>query len=341
VEPYVHAEWSQHDADVLTNYFRQVNQHKGQLKLLLSEIDFLTNFARHHDTVVYAGAECGSHLPILARMFKDLQLSWHLFDPSPFDKSVYDWQESCRQQLKDPAFDDDNDDGHDQGPAKSKSDSDDDKSSPREKIIIPFVKVHHRSFTAQDAQSFVARDGRHMLFISDIRTLPFTRARSSESRSSTPVFPEDEQVMHDQAMQREWVLGPMQPRAACLKFRGPYTYRENEHLREFWDLQGELRVQAWARANSTELRLVCTWPYRLKRYDSQHLEEAMAYYNRHDRVEGMNDSKLQDFVLSKYQNFWLLSEATKSEGMKAFRSFENEHDSSSSRGKGNAKTSQR
>jgi hypothetical protein len=77
----MHAEWSQHDADRLTNYFRQVNQHKGQLKLLLSEIDFLTDFARHGDTVVYAGATCGSHLPILARMFKDLRLSWHLFDP--------------------------------------------------------------------------------------------------------------------------------------------------------------------------------------------------------------------------------------------------------------------
>jgi hypothetical protein len=59
VEPYMHAEWSQHNADRLMNYFRQVNQHKGQLKLLLSEIDFLTDFARHGDTVVYAGAACG------------------------------------------------------------------------------------------------------------------------------------------------------------------------------------------------------------------------------------------------------------------------------------------
>jgi hypothetical protein len=194
--------------------------------------------------------------------------------------------------------------------------------------------MNHSSFTAQDARSFVAKDGRHMLFISDICTLPFTRSRSSEPRSSLStspaavLFPEDEQVMNDQAMQRDWVMGLMQPRAACLKFRGPYTYRENDHLREFWDLQGELRVQAWARANSTELRLVCTWPYKLKKYDSQHLEEAMAHYNRHSRVEGNNDSKLQDFILFKYQAFWLLSDATKSEGLKAFRAFENKHGSS-------------
>ena len=56
-------------------------------------------------------------------------------------------------------------------------------------------------------------------------------------------------------------------------------------------------MQAWAGPNSTELRLVCQKPYNpRKRYDSKHLEEAMAWYNR----RGRNDMQLQRLILSRY-----------------------------------------
>lgn len=55
--------------------------HFGQRKLLMSEIEFLTMHARRHDTVVYAGAAPGTHIPLLVWMFRSLELTFVLVDP--------------------------------------------------------------------------------------------------------------------------------------------------------------------------------------------------------------------------------------------------------------------
>eukprot|EP01119_Soliformovum_irregulare_P024019 TRINITY_DN8521_c0_g1_i2.p1 TRINITY_DN8521_c0_g1~~TRINITY_DN8521_c0_g1_i2.p1 ORF type:complete len:421 (+),score=88.91 TRINITY_DN8521_c0_g1_i2:84-1346(+) len=63
---------------------RSVN-HWGQRKLLLSEIEFLTEFAPPDATdilVVYAGAAPGSHIPYLSSLFP--HVSFDLWDPAPF-----------------------------------------------------------------------------------------------------------------------------------------------------------------------------------------------------------------------------------------------------------------
>ena len=59
--------------------FKYQNYHWGQLKLLLSEIDFLINFSGKSKVVVYAGAAPGNHIPFLARMFPDR--IFILYDP--------------------------------------------------------------------------------------------------------------------------------------------------------------------------------------------------------------------------------------------------------------------
>jgi hypothetical protein len=53
--------------------------HLGQLKLLVSEIEFLTPFYGRSLRVVYAGAAPGLHMPILARMFPTMHFV--LVDP--------------------------------------------------------------------------------------------------------------------------------------------------------------------------------------------------------------------------------------------------------------------
>ena len=58
--------------------------HYGQRKLLLTEVDFLTDFARRGDTVVYAGSAPGTHIPYLASLFRPLQLKFELYDPRDF-----------------------------------------------------------------------------------------------------------------------------------------------------------------------------------------------------------------------------------------------------------------
>lgn len=68
--------------------------HWGQKKLLLSEIQFLTNVCKKLNTkslkdyaVVYAGAAAGYHFPILYNLFPEL--IWILYDPGKFSKESY------------------------------------------------------------------------------------------------------------------------------------------------------------------------------------------------------------------------------------------------------------
>jgi hypothetical protein len=56
--------------------------HWGQRKLLMSEIEFLTTYARSGMTVVYAGAAPGTHLSYLSNLFP--YVTFELYDPAPF-----------------------------------------------------------------------------------------------------------------------------------------------------------------------------------------------------------------------------------------------------------------
>lgn len=60
---------------------RSVN-HWGQRKLLLSEIEFLTNYSSANDTVVYVGAAPGTHIKWLSDLFP--KLKFILYDPADF-----------------------------------------------------------------------------------------------------------------------------------------------------------------------------------------------------------------------------------------------------------------
>lgn len=55
--------------------------HWGQMKLLLSEIEFLTPYYGKEFHVIYAGASPGVHIPVLARMFPTMKFI--LVDPQP------------------------------------------------------------------------------------------------------------------------------------------------------------------------------------------------------------------------------------------------------------------
>lgn len=56
--------------------------HIGQRKLLIMEIEFLTNWAEPGDIVIYAGAAHGGHHEILSLLFKDVLFL--LYDPGDF-----------------------------------------------------------------------------------------------------------------------------------------------------------------------------------------------------------------------------------------------------------------
>lgn len=62
--------------------------HWGQRKLLLMEIEFLTNFGDLSDTVLYIGAADGHHIVLLAQLFPEHKFI--LYDPEEFHPDVKD-----------------------------------------------------------------------------------------------------------------------------------------------------------------------------------------------------------------------------------------------------------
>jgi hypothetical protein len=64
-----------------SKHVRWKGKHWGQLKLLVSEIEFLTPYYDCDYLVIYAGASPGVHIPVLADMFPTM--SFVLIDPQP------------------------------------------------------------------------------------------------------------------------------------------------------------------------------------------------------------------------------------------------------------------
>lgn len=67
--------------------------HWGQRKLLISELEFLIFFwdpqKVPNPVLVYAGAACGDHIPLLPKLFPSIA-SLHLYDPAPFNIKATD-----------------------------------------------------------------------------------------------------------------------------------------------------------------------------------------------------------------------------------------------------------
>ena len=70
------------EAEKQCSNFANHKYHLGQLKLLMSEILFLTKLANDNNKVVYVGAAEGYHISYLADMFP--KLSFELWDATPF-----------------------------------------------------------------------------------------------------------------------------------------------------------------------------------------------------------------------------------------------------------------
>lgn len=63
--------------------------HWGQRKLLLSEIEFLTNYTNKEDkfTIIYAGSAAGTHINLIAEMFPNFY--YILLDRNPFNPELF------------------------------------------------------------------------------------------------------------------------------------------------------------------------------------------------------------------------------------------------------------
>ena len=119
------------------------------------------------------------------------------------------------------------------------------------------IRAHQKYFTDDDAAAYAGRDD--VLFVCDIRT-------ATPGAADT-----EERVAADMAAQARWV-DIMQPRAAMLKYRPPYSSDA-----PFEYLAGEVRLQAWGPRSSSEGRLVAERPYQTVPQEAREYEDRMFY----------------------------------------------------------------
>lgn len=209
--------------------------HKGQYKLYLSELDFLTDYARYNSLIIYIGAAAGHHINDLYENFKHMNLSYHLYDINYFDSLLH----------------------------------------TKEKITL-----FNEYFTDEHYKKYINYSD--ILFISDIRNMDVLK-------NDKDVVPDD------MKFQMNWVM-QINPRACMLKFRLPYSSNIPVEY-----LDGEIRLQAYAAASTTECRLVAERPYKIRMYDPEDNEKRMFYLNKIIRRWYKYDALLEKYIIDKFK----------------------------------------
>lgn len=147
------------------------------------------------------------------------------------------------------------------------------------------VHVYQQLFTKETAAQWADKD---VVFISDIRTANHRVMDTEENEKA---------VLDDMSLQRE-LYEIIQPRAALLKFRLPYSY---EGVGETYSyLDGMLMKQPYAPLSSSECRLVVLdLKAKTKVYNIKDYEDAMFYHN--DELRKNNyDQKMEEFIWKEY-----------------------------------------
>ncbi len=243
---------------------KYTNLHWGQRKLLLTEIDFLTDFIdknKKKTLVIYAGAADGRHTSLLSELFPGL--IFHVYDPRKFHPSIH----------------------------KSKN-----------IVVNHYHKIHNIDkdygfFTSEIAKYYsenIKKDYDQFLFISDIRVIPDVKFGHEDY---TLKF--QDHVVEDQAEQARWVK-IMSPDATMIKFKTPYALPGQHKYYKY--LNGEIRVQAWAGNTSTETRLIMT-KLTDKYYDIILYERQVAYFNNQMRLYDFKNTKIETLNIS-IGDFW-------------------------------------
>ena len=254
------------------------NEHKGQQKLLLVEIDFLlrwfndTNRDRNRKTViVYAGAADGQHIETLYKYFEWENCEWRLYDRAQF---------KCWQR------------------------------NPRSKPTN--VHFFNQFFTHADAiqlKKEIERETWDLIFISDIRSaVPnFALHKQGATQKQIDDIRVEREILQELAEQQAWIF-EIQCKLAMLKFRLPYQYSYPEHnnVTSYEYVKGDIAVQPWAPKNSTECRLIvgeeAIKNKQKQKYDCVRYEKQMAWINNVARPNGL-DHVLENTIMQKLRSY--------------------------------------
>jgi hypothetical protein len=280
--------------DSMFSYGTARNIHHGQIKLMLSEIEFLTQIhvSRHIKGIdgtypplprlvcVYIGACPCQHLDKILKMFPNV--SWILVDPR-FGNAKFRWTQSHwdkKQVVVYPKLFDD-----------STAQAISEWSSGRKPnhVILPLLQ-------GLDAdQNDVGFE--NLLFISDIRSDAF----------------DEHSIAMDMEYQSKWFKS-LYASAGLLKFRLPYCnakwYAEyQKHGGVYKYLDGIIFLPIWGCKSTSECRLHVKRGCGMKDYDVKKHEMRMAGFDANDRdkdyvfadhIYSSFDAAAEEFTMQTY-----------------------------------------
>lgn len=119
---------------------------------------------------------------------------------------------------------------------------------------ITLLQEYFSDELAASLRAEALRDGHDLLFLSDVRSTD--TAHSGSDREA--------RISADMQWQEKWVR-MLQPTAAMLKFRLPYTSPGKGDSERTRYLDGDLYLPVWGGRTTTETRLVVTDPVRAGR----------------------------------------------------------------------------
>jgi hypothetical protein len=268
--------------------------HIGQRKLLMSEIQFLTNYKGKSKFVVYAGAAPGHKTHYLSLLFPEY--TFILVDPNKFELFLPSGK-THRQEVHPDITHISN---------KYPTQSNLSKVKSTGSALCAFFKkkkykiyIMEEFFTNKLAKQLKSLNS---IFISDIRT--------GDAKTG---IPGDLHIIQNTSMMFNWIM-LMQPDKSLLKFRSPYkSEKDKDYFKknykkykkdftlskkygidfvgdyekgEFNFLNSVIYLQTWARVRSTETRLCVNSPLTKKpkiviNYKSY--ENSFHYYNTINR----------------------------------------------------------
>lgn len=222
--------------------------HWGQRKLLLSEIEFLTLYCKIFDSKVHVAEKSTESLGTQSRQaMLPIYVVYAGSAPGTHILYLAKLFPTIHFELYDPR-----------------------EFSPKLKQCDR-IKTHVQYFTDETANEWKSEEHKDktILFISDIRT------GDTESMSSEEV---EKRVKIDNQWQMGWYY-IMKPELSMFKFRLPY---DSDGTTEYLD--GDIYLQAYAPATSTETRLIVGKDAKLKTYDDRKFEEQLFYFNNYERI---------------------------------------------------------
>ena len=269
--------------------------HRGQLKLLLMEVEFLTmytngyyeNFKDKDILIVYAGSAPGHSQDIIHWLFPNVRS--FLIDPNQHEFS----------KLNDSNI-------------SIKFDPNADSETIKQTLLskkYSFYVLENLFTDELSTMLYSIKDSYDILFCSDIRT-----AINSNKKDS---FPVNLDVLWNSSQQYNGIK-IMQPKAYALKFRPFYGFDEIEvpnkdfiincfetskkfgidfvslyQNKEFMYFNCDIYLQAFAGEHSSEVRLVGSDINNTKSIDIKEIDNKMFYYNNFERIFGYhNDNKI-------------------------------------------------